>query len=145
MGKRQKILLIVIILALVLAIGLTTFIMINNKKSDNVEVEKQVRFSNDNAGVIKEQMVDGFKINNVMLIVKEGGSSFRADITNTTKEEIGEKTIEVIFKTSTGKRVTSLLGYYGKSIKPGETKSLMTSTSRKLNKNIVKSVEYKIK
>lgn len=140
MNKKQKIILAVIIIFLVLVIGITIFFAISNKNKE----EKITTMANDNAEVIKERTINGLKISHVTLIIDENGSTFSADVTNTTSQEINNKSIEVIFKTSTGKTVISLLGSFGNNIKPGETKQISTSTSRKLNKNIIKSVGYKL-
>ena len=144
MNKKSKIILILGIIA-ILIIGIATFFMLNPKeikvprKGDDVIVTT----ANTNSGVTKEQTVSGLKISNVMLVVKEEGSTFTADVTNTTDKEI-QGTLDIIFKTSTNKEVTSILGYFGNSIKPGETKQISTNTSRQLNENIIKSVDYKL-
>lgn len=144
MNKKSKIILILGIIA-ILIIGIATFFMLKPKeikvprKGDDVFVTT----ANTNSGVTKEQTVSGLKISNVMLVVKEEGSTFTADVTNTTDKEI-QGTLDIIFKTSTNKEVTSILGYFGNSIKPGETKQISTNTSRQLNENIIKSVEYKL-
>ena len=144
MNKKSKIILILGIIA-ILIIGIATFFMLNPKeikvprKGDDVFVTT----ANTNSGVTKEQTVSGLKISNVMLVVKEEGSTFTADVTNTTDKEI-QGTLDIIFKTSTNKEVTSILGYFGNSIKPGETKQISTNTSRQLNENIIKSVDYKL-
>lgn len=136
---------IILALITILIIGIIIFFMLKPKKimvpkkDDNVFVTT----ANTNSNVTKEQMISGLKISNVMLVVKEEGSTFTADVTNTTDKEIKGR-LDIIFKTSTNKDVTSMLGYFGDSIKPGETKQISTNTSRKLNKNIIKSVEYKL-
>ena len=66
-----------------------------------------------------------------------------ADVTNITDEVITGN-LEIKFKTSTDKEVTSILGYFGGSIEPGETKQIISNTSRQLKKNIIKSVEYEL-
>ena len=145
MNKKQWIILIIVVILLILVIGLSTFFLASKKNKDKENDDKFVTSANDNSEVIKEQIVDGLKISNVMLVVKEEGSSFSADVTNISDKEIKDKTLKIIFKTSTDKKVLDLLGYFGYSIKPGETKQINTNTSRRLNKNIIKSVEYKIK
>ena len=144
MNKKQWIILIIVVILLILVIGLSTFFLASKKNKDKENDDKFVTSANDNSEVIKEQIVDGLKISNVMLVVKEEGSSFSADVTNISDKEIKGKTLEIIFKTSTDKKVLDLLGYFGDSIKPNETKQINTNTSRRLNKNIIKSVEYKI-
>ena len=145
MDTKSKIILIVIIIVVMIIMGIAAFFMLKPKeikvprKGDDVFVTT----ANTNSGVTKEQTVSGLKISNVMLVVKEEGSTFTADVTNTTDKEI-QGTLDIIFKTSTDKEVTSILGYFGDSIKPGETKQISTNTSRQLNENIIKSVEYKL-
>ena len=140
MNKKYKITIIVIIIVLILAIGLIAFFMTRGNDITNND-DEFITEANDNSGVIEGQEVDGLKISNVMLIVKEEGSTFTADVTNTTEEEI-TGSLDIIFKTSTDKEVTSILGYFGGSIAPGETKQISSNTSRQLNKNIIKSVDY---
>ena len=144
--KKRIILLVVLLIVLIIIIALAFFYM--SKKPKEIKVprkteDKYVTNSNDNSGVIEEQEVDGLKISNVMLIINEEGSIFTADITNTTDTEISG-TLDIIFKTSTNKEVTSILGYFGENIKPGETKQITSNTSRQLKKNIIKSVKYKL-
>lgn len=142
MDKKSKIILITIGIITIVILALATFFM--TRDDEEATGEEFVTTSNDNEGVIEEQDVDGLKISNVMLVVKEEGSTFTADVTNTTDKEISG-TLDIIFKTSTNKEVTSILGYFGNSIKPGETKQISSNTSRQLKKNIIKSVEYQLK
>lgn len=145
MNKKQKIILISSAVVLLLIIVLVFFFFLNKKEETNLgKGSNFTETSNDNENVIKEQTIDGLKISNVMLVVKKDGSTFSADVTNTTNEEIKGKKFNIIFKTSTDKKVTDMLGYFGKTIKPGETKQMVTSISRQLNKNIIKSVEYQL-
>jgi len=142
-NKKQWIMLISITILLIFIIGICAFFFTpkeDAKTSDN----KFITTSNDNENVIKDQTIDGLKISNVMLVVKDEGSSFSADVTNITNEEIKGKTLEIMFKTSTNKKIISLVGYFGNSIKPGETKQINTNTGRRLTKNIIKSIEYKL-
>lgn len=145
MNKKLKIILIVLIV-LTLILCITVFFMISKKdteKESNNSKDKFVTSLNKNSGVVMPQEVEGLKISNVMLVVKEEGSTFAADVTNTTDTEI-KGTLDIIFKTSTNAEVTSILGYFGESIKPGETKQISSNTSRRLKENIIKNVEYKL-
>ena len=141
MNKKLKIILIVLIV-LTLILCITVFFMISKKdteKESNNSKDKFVTSLNKNSGVVMPQEVEGLKISNVMLVVKEEGSTFAADVTNTTDTEI-KGTLDIIFKTSTNAEVTSILGYFGESIKPGETKQISSNTSRRLKENIIKNV-----
>ena len=120
-------------------VGLSAFFLTRDEEVDTSE--EYITNANDNEDVIKEQEVSGLKISNVMLIVSEEGSTFTADVTNTTENTI-TGSLDIIFKTSTDKEVTSILGYFGGSIEPGETKQISSNTARQLKKNIIKSVEY---
>lgn len=146
MDTKSKIILILILgIIAILIIGIATFFMLKPKeikvprKGDDVFVTT----ANTNSGVTKEQTVSGLKISNVMLVVKEEGSTFTADVTNTTDKEIKGR-LDIIFKTSTNKEVTRMLGYFGEKISPGETKQISSNTSRKLKDNIIKNVSYEL-
>ena len=141
MNKKQKIILIIITVILLITFILLTFFMM--RSSDKTLEEEFVTEANDNSGVTEEKEVNGLKISNVMLVVKEEGSTFTADVTNTTDEVITGN-LNIIFKTSTDKEVTSILGYFGESINPGETKQISSNTSRRLNSNIIKSIDYEL-
>ena len=103
MKKHSKIILIVIIIVII--VGIAAFFITRN--FDAQKEDKFVTEANGNNGVIKTQKVDGLKISNVMLVVKEEGSTFTADVTNTTDKEINGN-LDIIFKTSTDKEVTSI-------------------------------------
>ena len=139
MKKKQIIILIVLIIIIIIVMGLSAFFLTRDEEVDTSE--EYITNANDNEDVIKEQEVSGLKISNVMLIVSEEGSTFTADVTNTTENTI-TGSLDIIFKTSTDKEVTSILGYFGGSIEPGETKQISSNTARGLKKNIIKSVEY---
>ena len=139
MKKKQIIILIALIIIIIIVMGLSAFFLTRDEEVDTSE--EYITNANDNEDVIKEQEVSGLKISNVMLIVSEDGSTFTADVTNTTENTI-TGSLDIIFKTSTDKEVTSILGYFGGSIEPGETKQISSNTARQLKKNIMKSVEY---
>lgn len=140
MDKKSKIILLTMIIVVLIVIGIAAFFMMHDVQKES---EKFVTQANDNSGVIEEKEVSGLKISNVMLVVKEEGSTFTADVTNITDKEI-KGTLNIKFKTATNKEVISMLGYFGESIKPGETKQISSNTSRRLSKNIIKSVDYKL-
>ena len=79
MDTKSKIILSIMIITVMIIIGISAFFMLHKSEED-----KFVTQANDNNGVIKTQEVDGLKISNVMLVVKEEGSTFTADVTNTT-------------------------------------------------------------
>ncbi len=142
MKKKTKIILIIVTIIILTVFVLVTFYMMRGNKQ-NEKKEEFVTEANDNSDVVKDIEVEGLKISNVMLIVEEEGSTFTADVTNNTNDEITGN-LNIIFKTSTDKEVTSILGYFGGSIEAGETKQITSSTSRKLNKNIIKSINYEL-
>ena len=145
MNKKLKIILIVLIV-LTIILCIAAFFMLSNKdteKESNDSKDEFVTTLNKNSGVVMTQEVDGLEISNVKLIVREEGSTFTADVTNTTEQEISGN-LSIIFKTSTNKEVTRMLGYFGEKISPGETKQISSNTSRKLKDNIIKNVSYEL-
>lgn len=141
--NKKKILLLIIVVTIIIAIIFFYRLRPKEIKVPKKNENEYVTNSNDNSGVIESQTVSGLKISNIMLVVEEKGSTFTADVTNITNEVITGN-LKIKFKTSTDKEVTSILGYFGGSIEPGETKQIISNTSRQLKKNIIKSVEYEL-
>ena len=92
--------------------------------------------------VIKEQTVEGLKIGNVDLNIVDGISSFTASVTNTTDKDIVVEQVDVTLKGKDGKELITLPGYVGGTIKPNESKNIISTTDMDLSK--ADSVAYKI-
>ena len=108
------------------------------EKKENKQNKTVVKSKN----VIKEQTVDGLKINNVNLTVSDGITTYTAGVTNTTEKDVVVEDIDVIVKNKKGNELVSLIGYIGGTIKPNETKNIISTTDMDLKK--ADSITYKV-
>ena len=92
--------------------------------------------------VIKAQTVEGLKIDNVDLNIVDGISTFTASVTNTTDKDVVVEEIKVTIKGKDGKEMLTLPGYIGGTIKPKETKNIISTADMDLSK--ADSVSYQV-
>ena len=112
------------------------------KKKEEPKKENPNKTVVNSKNVIKEQTVEGLKIGNVDLNVIDGISSFGASVTNTTEKDVVIEQIDVTIKDKDGKALITLPGYIGGTIKPNESKNIISTTDMDLSK--ADSVSYKI-
>ena len=127
--KLQLIIFLVVIIALI--IGL---IISFNFKKVNIAITDEV-IANTNEEVIKEETYEGLVINNISLIMKNGYSTFTADITNTNQTDSNIKDINIVLKDKTGNEVITLRGNIGQTLKPNEKRTITAVTKGNL-KNV---------
>ena len=96
--------------------------------------------ANTETNVITETTIDGLTINNISLITEGTGSTFTADVVNTTDQEVNVKSFNIILKDADGNEVVTLLGYIGTTIAPNDSATMSTGVEMDLTN--VKSVEY---
>ena len=112
------------------------------KKKEETKKEEPNKTVVDSKNVIKEQTVEGLKIGSVDLNVIDGISSFKATVTNTTEKNIVVEQVDVIIKGKDGKELITLPGYIGGTIKPNESKDIVSTTDMDLSK--ADSISYKV-
>lgn len=121
------------ILVLVALLFLLTGCNSDKKETSNI--------TNDNENVIKEQVVDELKINDVSLIYDGSMSTFTANINNTSDKEISINKFEVDIKNESGNKITTLLGT-GMNIEPNS--SFMITITSDIDLSKAYSIEYHI-
>ena len=121
------------ILVLVALLFLLTGCNSDKKETSNI--------TNDNENVIKEQVVDELKINDVSLIYDGSMSTFTANINNTSDKEISISKFEVDVKNESGNKLTTLLGT-GMNIEANS--SFMITITSDIDLSKAYSVEYHI-
>ena len=77
---------------------------------------------NTNEGVIKDQTVDVFKMENTSLVYDKGTTLLETTVTNTSNTTQYLKEFEIKVLDANGKEMTTLTGFVGSSIEAGETK-----------------------
>lgn len=114
------------------------------KKNSEVEKEKEnagVEI-NTNEEVIKNQVVEDFKLTNTSVIYTNGSSTLVTSVKNDSSETKYIKSFNIILKDDSGKIIAQLLGYIGEEIPAGETREITSSSDMDLTK--ATSVEYTI-
>lgn len=99
-------------------------------------------YSDPNSSYLSDQTVDNLEFKNANLVYENGVSKYTAEVTNSLTTNYALKTINIIFKDSTGTEIENLIGYIGNNLTPGEIKLLDASVDRELT-DIV-TIEYKI-
>ena len=99
-------------------------------------------YSDPNSSYLSDQTVDNLEFKNANLVYENGVSKYTAEVTNSLTTNYALKTINIIFKDSTGTEIENLIGYIGNNLTPGEVKLLDASVDRELT-DIV-TIEYKI-
>jgi len=99
-------------------------------------------YSDPNSSYLSDQTVDNLEFKNANLVYENGVSKYTAEVTNSLTTNYALKTINIIFKDSTGTEIENLIGYIGNNLTPGEVKLLDASVDKELT-DIV-TIEYKI-
>jgi len=99
-------------------------------------------YSDPNSSYLSDQTVDNLEFKNANLVYENGVSKYTAEVTNSLTTNYALKTINIIFKDSTGTEIENLIGYIGNNLTPGEVKLLDASVDRELT-DIV-TIEYRI-
>ena len=113
-------------------------------KNKNKENKKQELDFKVNFNVSKEKEINGLKISDIQLVIENAGlSKYSAIVTNTTDKVYNLKQINIKIVDKKGKEITTLLGYIGSNLSPGESRTINTSIEKDLTKAY--DIEYEIK
>ena len=119
--NRSKIIMIVGIIIIALSI---LFIFIGSKVS--IKQDNKI-FAHTSEGIIKEVEYNGVKFSNISMLTENGYTTFSADITNVSGEDISKERLHVVLKDSNGKEVIKYLAYFPGGLKKDETKTITAS------------------
>lgn len=135
-----------VIVAIALAfILLIVFAVSNIAHESKVETKKDNINANVTAGVIQNIEFKGLKFSNISLIRNKETKqyTFTAHVTNTTKEKINIKQVDIILKNKKGEELITLLGYIGQDgLEANNTMIITSSTSDSidLSKAVTKEI-----
>lgn len=118
-----------------------TFILLITGCNNN-EDKVLNKILNNNENVIKEQIIDNYKINNISLVYENGLSTFTAFVNNNAPEIKTIKEFKVILKNETGNIITIL---EGPEMEIEANKYFIVTISSDIDLSEVSSVEYQIK
>lgn len=94
MDKKKKILLIGSVVVIIAAVVFVTLMLFNKPEEEEFKIDGINLPQNKEA--LKEKEIDGLKITNVSLLTREGISTYKALVTNSTDNEM-VKTLDIIF------------------------------------------------
>lgn len=139
--KNNKIKIILCGLLLVLSMILLSQKVIINKK----EVEKKKKtidtsFAHTEADITKDELIDGVKFTNIILMTKDGQTTFTASVVNTTKEEIKNTNYKIDLLDKKERVVITLIANVPNGLKPSEIKNITAVAKGEFRKVISKRI-----
>ena len=132
MDKKKLIMLISIIPLLILVLILVNNISysVNDNKNDSTNTQS----------IKNEQVVEGLKISDNLIIQDKKLYTYTTNVTNTTTETKKVDQLLFTFYDKENKKIVTLYGYIGREIEPNET----VSVSASVDKDITKSEKLEI-
>lgn len=129
--SKNKGMLIALVMVLILVIVAVVLLVVNNNNKETAIKESKNITANTNAGIVEETEYEGLKFANVSLIKDKKANQYTltTDVTNTTKETLNTKQVDIVLKNKDGNKIITLLGYIGENLKPNETRTVTASTS----------------
>ncbi len=112
----------------------------NNNGGEQVVENKPV--PNTEKGIITEAFVEGLKIDNISLIYFDELSTYNANVTNTTSENISIKSIKISFKDSNNQELIVLTGAVDRVLAPNESATIRSQVNLDLTK--AASISYNV-
>ncbi len=110
--------------------------MNSNSTGGGGKVDGNQTVANTASDLIKEVEYEGMKFDNISLITEKGYSTFTANVTNITSENINQEQVNIALKDKDGNTVINLVGVIGNELKPNETRTI-TAQAKIDTKNIV--------
>lgn len=132
MDKKKLIMLISIIPLLIIVLILVNNISysVNDNKNDSTNTQS----------IKNEQVVEGLKISDNLIIQDKKLYTYTTNVTNTTTETKKVEQLLFTFYDKENKKIVTLYGYIGREIEPNET----VSVSASVDKDITKSEKLEI-
>lgn len=135
----------IILVALLLLITMIIF-FISLPKANKEEKEKKI-ISEDSGihfhkekEIVKEEKYEGIKFSNISMVTKGEYTTFSADVTNESKQDIEKERLHISLKDKEGKEIIKLLVYIPKGLKIGETKNITASAKGEFNEVVSKEI-----
>ena len=129
-----------IILMGIFAISLVTGCGCEKKEESQSKEEAKV---NTNEGVVKDQVVESFKMENTSLVYENNTTLLETTVTNTSDKTEYLKEFEIKVMDKDGNEITTLIGFVGASIEAGETKVINSYSGQDLSHAY--SISYTVK
>lgn len=136
-NKKSKIIIGIILILIIVILLLLLF----PKAHDNdVAVKDGEIHSHTEKGIIKEEEYKGVKFTNISMLTEKGYTTFTADVTNVSKENIETEKLHISLKNKDGKEIIKLLAYIPGGLKVGEIKTITASAKGEFNDVVSKAI-----
>ena len=141
--EHQDVIIPIIITISIILLAVILFLVRDKMSGDMNSNEQNETTAVTEKGVIKDEEFQGLKFTNATLINKDGIYTLSVDVKNTSKEASKVTSVNIPIKDKNGHEIITLLGYIGKVLKPGETTTIVASTSADLSKAYTKEITEK--
>ena len=132
MNKKQLIMVATIIPILIVALILI------------INVSYSVDKDESNLGINKEQIVEGIKVSEGIIIQDKDLYTYSAKVTNTNKEKTHVEYLTFVFEDKDNKRIITLYGYVGKDLEENESVPVLASVDKDISNASKVEIEVKI-
>ena len=132
-----------IILCAVVAVLLVVpfWLLKSNSNSKISKNDDKDVFAHTESGIVKEEVFNNLKVNNITMITDNGYTTFTADVTNTASEPTDFENVNIVLKDKDGNVVITLLGNIGTGLKQNETRTISASAKGTFNNVSSKTIE----
>ena len=94
--KNKKVLIVCLVFIIVASI-ITNIYIVTNKNNEIEDNQIEGIDTANNQEILKDTTQDGLKITNISLLTRDGISTYKAEVTNITKEDLNIDKLYVIF------------------------------------------------
>lgn len=135
---KNKIIIAGLIIIILGSIGANVFILANNDEVENKQDDGFDIIQNED--IAKNAKVDNLDITNVKIVTKNGISTYKATVTNNTKNDVSLDKLYVVFYQD--KIENKILATTDLMLKPNESKEIKILSEEELNHST--KIEYVI-
>lgn len=128
-----------VILAALLFVLIIVPLVLNNKNIIKKLNRNKNIYYHEEKGIIKEEQIDGIKFTNISLITKNNQTTFSADVTNVSKEDIKTENLNVDLINKKKQTVITLVANIPNGLKKGESKRV-TAVAKGEFKDVITKV-----
>jgi hypothetical protein len=106
----------------------------NKDKDNGKDNNNKNPIVNTNEGIIKEQVVEGFKFSSVGVVYDYTKTVFKVTVTNTTSNTMYVKSVNIEITDKDGNVLETLLGAVFDNLDANESKDITANSERDLSK-----------
>lgn len=129
MENKKKILIVCLVIVIIASIITNIYILSNKPEENTFKIDGIDTL--DNQDILKDATIEGLKITNISLITREGISTYKATITNTTDKEIDINQLYVTFYED--KKENKILALMNTNLEPNASTNISITSESDLS------------